>query len=98
MWLFLAVPWVSLQCVIVVFPDHTHLMVYIDFGDTGTVNDFGEILQQILKLCYVRCIKLFITSLVMTEYSISNISLLRTDLFTLKFPLYNIIFTFEQTH
>ena len=25
-WLFLAVPWVDLQCVIVVFPDHTHLL------------------------------------------------------------------------
>ena len=24
LWLFLAVPWVGLQCVIVVFPDHTH--------------------------------------------------------------------------
>ena len=24
-WLFLAVPWVCLQFVIVVFPDHTHL-------------------------------------------------------------------------
>ena len=24
--LFLAVPWVCLQCVIVVFPDHTHLL------------------------------------------------------------------------
>ena len=24
-WLFLAVPWVGLQCIIVVFPDHTHL-------------------------------------------------------------------------
>ena len=24
--LFLAVPWVGLQCVIVVFPDHTHLL------------------------------------------------------------------------
>ena len=23
-WLLLAVPWVGLQCVIVVFPDHTH--------------------------------------------------------------------------
>ena len=96
MWLFLAVPWVSLQCVIVVFPDHTHLMFYIDFGDTGTVTEFGEILQQILKLRYVRCIKLFITSLVIAEYSISSISLLRTDLYPLKFPLYNIIFTYEQ--
>ena len=26
-WLFLAVPWVSLQFVIVVFPDHTHLLL-----------------------------------------------------------------------
>ena len=25
-WLFLAVPWASLQFVIVVFPDHTHLL------------------------------------------------------------------------
>ena len=25
MWLFLTVPWVVLQCVIVVLPDHTHL-------------------------------------------------------------------------
>ena len=26
MWLFLTVPWVGLQYVIVVFPDHTHLL------------------------------------------------------------------------
>ena len=26
LWLFLTVLWVSLQCVIVVFPDHTHLL------------------------------------------------------------------------
>ena len=26
MWLFLAVPWVCLQFLIVVFPDHTHLL------------------------------------------------------------------------
>ena len=25
LWLFLTVPWVGLQCVLVVFPDHTHL-------------------------------------------------------------------------
>ena len=25
-WLFLAIPWVCLQFVIVVFPDHTHLL------------------------------------------------------------------------
>ena len=27
-WLFLAVPWVCLRFVIVVFPDHTHLLLY----------------------------------------------------------------------
>ena len=37
--------------------------------------------------------KLFITSLVITEYSISDINLLGTDLSLLKFPLYNRIFT-----
>ena len=26
LWLFLAVPWVGQQCVIVEFPDHTHLL------------------------------------------------------------------------
>ena len=25
MWLFLTMPWVGLQCVIVIIPDHTHL-------------------------------------------------------------------------
>ena len=25
--LFLTVPWVGLQCVVVVFPDHTHLLL-----------------------------------------------------------------------
>ena len=27
LWLFLAVLWVGLQCVTVVFPDHTHLLL-----------------------------------------------------------------------
>ena len=30
LWLFLTVPWVGLQCVIVVFPDHTHLFFCYD--------------------------------------------------------------------
>ena len=32
LWLFLTVLWVGLQCVIVVFPDHTHLLFDIFFG------------------------------------------------------------------
>ena len=27
LWLFLTVPWVGLQCVIVVFPDHAHFFM-----------------------------------------------------------------------
>ena len=27
LWLFLMVPWVGLQCVIVVFGDHTHFLI-----------------------------------------------------------------------
>ena len=30
-WLFLTVPWVCLQFVIVVFPDHTHLVFSVNF-------------------------------------------------------------------
>ena len=29
MWLFLEVPWVCLQFVIVVFPDHAHLLILL---------------------------------------------------------------------
>ena len=28
-WFFLPVPWVGLQCVIVVFPDHTQLLFFL---------------------------------------------------------------------
>ena len=31
-WLYLAVPWVCLQFVIVVFPDHTFLLFLLKFG------------------------------------------------------------------
>ena len=32
LWLFLSVPWVDLQYVFVVFPDHTHLLFGVFFG------------------------------------------------------------------
>ena len=41
--------------------------------------------------------KLFITSLVITEYSISDTKLLGTDQFPLKLPLYNRIFALTLT-
>ena len=30
MWLFLTMPGIGLQCVIVVFPDHTHFLIYLE--------------------------------------------------------------------
>ena len=44
-WLFFAVPWVCLQFVVVVFPDHTHLILlavflhYLSFIATKSIND-----------------------------------------------------------
>ena len=35
LWLFLAVPWVGLQCVIVVFPDHTHSRFHLDHDENS---------------------------------------------------------------
>ena len=51
--------------------------------------------QQTTKSMHRRAVqsKLFITSLVITEYLISDIKLLGMDLFLLKFPLYNRIIT-----
>ena len=31
-WLFLTVPWVCLKFVIVLFPDHTHLLFFVVFA------------------------------------------------------------------
>ena len=49
LWPFLTVPWVDLQCVIVVFPDHTHLLLglYMGFRDTGYL-PFSGILPVLL--------------------------------------------------
>ena len=32
-WLFLAMPWGCLRCVIVVYPDHTHLLFFLQVTD-----------------------------------------------------------------
>ena len=34
-WLFLSVPWVCLQFVIVIFPDHTHILFWVSFMQTA---------------------------------------------------------------
>ena len=56
---------------------------YVLIGKIPDNKHFGDYIQS----------KLFITSLVIIEYSIFNIKLLGTDLFLFKFPLYNRIFT-----
>ena len=44
-WLFFAVPWVSLQFVIVVFSDHTHLLFI--FLYTGELNEFNSFIDKL---------------------------------------------------
>ena len=50
LWLFLTVPWVGLQCVIVVFPDHAHLLLNVDFSN-HTILKCSEAYVQI-KICF----------------------------------------------
>ena len=38
LWLFFTLPWVGLQCVIVVFPDHTHLLFLVSLSQFIRVN------------------------------------------------------------
>ena len=42
LWLFLMVPWVGLQCVILVFPDHTHLIF------TFQIQEFSMLISILL--------------------------------------------------
>ena len=48
LWLFPMVPWVGLQCVIVVFPDHTHLLFCI-------ISSFAIILMGKRELIALLC-------------------------------------------
>ena len=40
-WLFLAVPWGCLRCVIVVFPDHTHLLFLVESPQSLKLIPYG---------------------------------------------------------
>ena len=53
MWLFLAVPWVCLQFVIVVFPDHTHLLFCIDVSVLSYENKNNSIIA-----CFIHFVTL----------------------------------------
>ena len=46
-WLFLAVPWVCLLFVIVVFPDHTHLLFLYPFQSSSL---FSECIQNVFRM------------------------------------------------
>ena len=53
-WPFLAMPWVCLQFVIVVFPDHTHLLFLTDQGKTR-VTIFYKLILILKKVVYENC-------------------------------------------
>ena len=48
LWLFLIVPWVGLQYVIVVFPDQTHLLFLLDFKTILNLLcvNFGNVVEK----------------------------------------------------
>ena len=49
-WLFLAVPWGCLLFVIVVFPDHTHLLFFtVSKAHVLLTNHFPEYINQIYR-------------------------------------------------
>ena len=48
-WLFLLVPWVCLQFVIVVFPDHTHLIFLLHVSGYSVLSVF--ILSTVNDMC-----------------------------------------------
>ena len=57
MWLFLTLPWVGLQYVIVVFPDHTHLLLFRPSVSLNLLN----LLQKSNKiLCKPHILSLFL--------------------------------------
>ena len=49
LWLILTVPWVGLQCVISVFPDHTHLLLFF----TKWLLEENEAVKESSPLCSV---------------------------------------------
>ena len=62
-WLFLAVPWVCLWFVIVVFPDHTHLL-FLNIGTKFYLNPFtlskvivGYNRRICVSLAKIMCVK-----------------------------------------
>ena len=44
MWLFLTMPWVGLQCVILAFPDHTHFLSHNQVNGLRTEDHHGKCL------------------------------------------------------
>ena len=60
LWLFImAPPWVGLQCVIVVFPDHTHLLFYFIVLLRRLVDTYGSCLRRIRRRprCHTLCLR-----------------------------------------
>ena len=52
-WLFFAVPWICLRFVIVVFPDHTHLLFKMSSSSLAT-----EVVL-LLVVCFSLCVRFF---------------------------------------
>ena len=51
---FLTVPWVGLQCVIVIFPDHTHLLFKRQCNHLCIYRDIKQKVNNVEKICLGR--------------------------------------------
>ena len=49
LWLFLTVPWVGLQYVVVVFPDHTHLLLDTDQDRKNFSPDLPKLFAKVIS-------------------------------------------------
>ena len=88
-WLYLAVPWVCLQFVIVVFPDHTHLLFFMISRACGNpvislpdATSYDEIVKIHIKetlltntsfLVHIKLVTCFITYTAKTAWFLSTV-------------------------
>ena len=66
-WLFHGVPWVCLQFVIVVFPDHTHLLLFVIKSNILAPNYKGNITSKFIFLLSVLINSIIHTLTLMSE-------------------------------
>ena len=91
-WLFLAVPWVCLQFVIVVFPDQTYLLFWME-EDLNCCNKIKTLLSIIIKntdnipilesVILFKILSTYMTSRLITIFCVLTLSRIRNITFNI---------------